>query len=109
VSLTPNVVKGTGVNVTITGTLTNKATGAPIQTSTTATSVRLQSSADNGQTWQFIQAVNSTSTGSFGVSTWTAYPQPKIGNSILVRAFWGGDVTRNLDIAVSAPVRLIEQ
>jgi dolichyl-diphosphooligosaccharide---protein glycosyltransferase len=109
VSLTPNVVKGTGANVTITGTLTKEATGAPIQTATSATSIRLQSSVDNGQTWQFIQAVNSTSTGSFGVSTWTAYPQPKIGNSILVRAVWGGDVTRNLDIAVSAPVRLIEQ
>src|SRR6266581_1023196 len=108
VRLSPAVVPRTGGKTNVTGTLTNKVTGAPIETSTSATSITLEDSTDNGNTWNFIQKVNATSIGFFGLNNWTPPSLPAGQDSLLVRARWGGDPSLLLDIAVSLPVRLTE-
>src|SRR5712692_2406822 len=108
VRLSPAVVPRTGGKTNVTGTLTNVVTGAPIETSTPATSIMLESSTNNGITWNFIQKVNATSIGFFGLNNWTPPSLPAGQNSLLVRARWGGDPSLLLDIAVSLPVRLTE-
>src|SRR6266849_3393282 len=65
VRLSPAVVPRTGGKTNVTGTLTNVVTGAPIETSTSATSITLEDSTDKGNTWNFIQKVNATSAGFF--------------------------------------------
>ncbi len=108
VRLSPAVVPRTGGKTNVTGTLTNKVTGAPIETSTSATSITLEDSTDNGNTWNFIQKVNATSAGFFGLNNWPPPSLPAGQDSLLVRARWGGDPSLLLDIAVSLPVRLTE-
>ncbi len=108
VKLSPTMVSRNGGVTNITGTLTNEATGAPIQTTTSATSISLEDSTDNGLTWNLIGKVNSTATGSFPATRWTPPSLPTGKTFLLVRARWGGDPASLLDIAVSAPIRLIE-
>jgi len=96
--LTPAIVKPTGGNTTITGTLTT-STGKPVDTTTDKTPIILEYSASTGTSWTFIAKVNATA-GHF-VYNWTGLP---VGNSyILVRARWQGDPAQLLDIAVTTP------
>lgn len=98
VKLNPAVI--TGTNTTITGTLTTAA-GSPIQTTVP---VAVEYTLDQGNTWILIDRANSTSsTGTFTLpSPWSPPP----GSPILVRARWGGESSRLLDVAVSASVPL---
>ncbi len=103
VKLNPAVV-ASGGKTNITGTLTNEVTGQPIAT----TSITLEDSTDNQGSWTPIGTVDSTSTGNFQFNNWTpSFPSGQ--KSLLVRARWSGDATSMLDIAVSEPVRLVEQ
>jgi dolichyl-diphosphooligosaccharide--protein glycosyltransferase len=101
--LTPAIVKPTGGNTNITGTLTT-STGKPVDTTTsTATDkippVILEYSANTGTSWNFIANVNATA-GHFSYN-WTNLPT---GNQyVLVRARWQGDPVQLLDIAVTMP------
>ncbi|TMI33651.1 hypothetical protein E6H28_01560 [Candidatus Bathyarchaeota archaeon] len=96
--LTPAIVKPTGGNTTITGTLTT-STGKPVDTTTDKIPIILEYSTSPGGSWNFIARVNATA-GHFSYN-WTGLP---VGNSyILVRARWQGDPTRLLDIAVTTP------
>src|SRR5437773_5534394 len=96
--LTPAIVKPTGENTTITGTLTT-STGKPVDTTTDKIPILLEYSTNRGASWNFIAKVNATA-GHFSYN-WTGLP---VGNSyILVRARWQGDPTRLLDIAVTTP------
>jgi len=96
--LTPAIVKPTGGNTTITGTLTT-STGTPVDTTTDKIPIILEYSTSPGGSWNFIARVNATA-GHFSYN-WTGLP---VGNSyILVRARWQGDPTRLLDIAVTTP------
>ncbi len=108
VKLDPTVVSKSGGKTNITGTLTNTVTGRPIATSTSATSITLEDSTDNGNTWTLIGKVNATSTGSFPIIPWTPPSLTAGQTSLLVRARWGGDPANLLDVAVSAPVKLTE-
>jgi dolichyl-diphosphooligosaccharide---protein glycosyltransferase len=96
--LTPPIVKPTGGNTNITGTLTT-STGKPVDTTTDKIPVILEYSADTGKSWSFIANVNATA-GHFSYN-WTNLPT---GNqSVLVRARWQGDPAQLLDIAVTMP------
>jgi len=96
--LTPAIVKRTGGNTTITGTLTS-STGKPVDTTTDRIPVILEYSTGTGSSWNFIARVNATA-GNF-VYNWTGLP---VGHSyILVRARWQGDPAQLLDIAVTMP------
>jgi dolichyl-diphosphooligosaccharide--protein glycosyltransferase len=108
VQLSPTVVPRTGGKTNITGTLTNLATGQPIGTFTSATSITIEYSTDKGSTWNYIQKLNATTTGTFGVINWTPPRLPAGQNTLLVRDRWGGDPSRQLDIAISKPVILTE-
>jgi dolichyl-diphosphooligosaccharide--protein glycosyltransferase len=94
--LTPAIVRPTGGNTTITGSLTSP-TGKTIDT--TKTQVILEYRPSTGGNWNFIANVTAT-TGHFNYS-WTKLPtgQPYI----LVRARWQGDPAQLLDIAVTMP------
>jgi len=102
--LTPAIVKPTGGNTTITGTLTS-STGKPVDTTTsTATDkippVILEYSANTGTSWNFIANVNATA-GHFSYNWTNNLPT---GNPyVLVRARWQGDPVQLLDIAVTMP------
>jgi dolichyl-diphosphooligosaccharide---protein glycosyltransferase len=117
VRLNPAVVSRNALKTNITGTLTNAITGQGIATTTSATSITLEDSIDNGNTWNIIQKLNSTQTGDFAsnctggancINNWTPPSLPAGQSVVLVRARWGGDAANNLDIAVSAPARLVE-
>jgi len=95
--LTPAIVKPTGGNTTIAGTLTSSA-GKPVDTTTDRIPVILEYST-NAQNWNFIANVNATS-GHF-TYRWTNLPTGQ--SCVWVRARWQGDVTQLLDIAVSMP------
>jgi dolichyl-diphosphooligosaccharide--protein glycosyltransferase len=102
--LTPAIVKPTGGNTTITGTLTT-TNGKPIDTTIgTATDkippVILEYSANSGTSWNFIANVNATA-GHFSY-TWTT-KLPTGQPYVLVRARWQGDPAQLLDIAVTMP------
>jgi len=100
--LTPAIVKPTGGNTTITGTLTT-STGTPVDTTTDKIPIILEYSTSPGGSWNFIARVNATA-GDFSYN-WAGLP---VGNSyILVRARWQGDPTRLLDIALTTPQPLI--
>jgi len=95
--LTPAIIKPTGGNTTITGTLTT-STGKPIDTTTDKIPVILEYSADIGKSWSFIANVNATA-GHFSYN-WT---NPTGKQYVLVRARWQGDPAQLLDIAVTMP------
>jgi hypothetical protein len=102
--LTPAIVKPTGGNTTIMGTLTS-STGKPIDTTTsTATDkippVILEYSANTGTSWNFIANVNATA-GHFSYNWTSSLPTGK--QYVLVRARWQGDPAQLLDIAVTMP------
>ena len=101
--LTPAIVKPTGGNTTITGTLTT-TNGKPIDTTIGTTTdkippVILEYSANSGTSWNFIAKVNATA-GHFSYN-WTILPTGQ--QYILVRARWQGDPVQLLDIAVTMP------
>src|SRR5881396_3553582 len=95
--LTPAIVKPTGGNTTIMGTLTSP-TGKPVDT--TKIPVLLEYRLSTGGNWIFIANVTATS-GHFTYDWTTNLPteQPYI----LVRARWQGDPAQLLDIAVTMP------
>src|SRR2546427_1256969 len=95
--LTPAIVRPTGGNTTITGTLTSP-TGKPVDT--TKIPVLLEYRLSTGGNWIFIANVTATS-GHFTYDWTTKLPtgQPYI----LVRARWQGDPAQLLDIAVTMP------
>ncbi|TMI51830.1 hypothetical protein E6H20_02505 [Candidatus Bathyarchaeota archaeon] len=95
--LTPAIVRPTGGNTTITGTLTSP-TGKPVDT--TKVPVLLEYRLSTGGNWIFIANVTATS-GHFTYDWTTKLPtgQPYI----LVRARWQGDPAQLLDIAVTMP------
>jgi dolichyl-diphosphooligosaccharide--protein glycosyltransferase len=95
--LSPAIVKATGGNTTITGTLTSSA-GRPVDTTTDKIPVVLEYSTD-AKNWNFVANVNATS-GHY-TYTWTNLPTGK--PYVWVRARWQGDVTQLLDIAVTMP------
>jgi hypothetical protein len=94
--LTPAIVRPTGGNTTITGTLTSPK-GRLVDT--TKIPVILEYRPGTGGNWIFIANVNATA-GHFTYN-WTKLPteQPYI----LVRARWQGDPAQLLDIAVTTP------
>jgi len=95
--LTPAIVRPTGGNTTITGTLTSP-TGKFVDT--TKVPVLLEYRLSTGGNWIFIANVTATS-GHFTYDWTTKLPtgQPYI----LVRARWQGDPAQLLDIAVTMP------
>src|SRR6059058_1020386 len=95
--LTPAIVRPTGGNTTIMGTLTSP-TGKPVDT--TKIPVLLEYRLSTGGNWIFIANVTATS-GHFTYDWTTNLPteQPYI----LVRARWQGDPAQLLDIAVTMP------
>ncbi|TMI57287.1 hypothetical protein E6H18_05290 [Candidatus Bathyarchaeota archaeon] len=95
--LTPAIVRPTGGNTTITGTLTSP-TGKFVDT--TKVPVLLEYRLSTGGNWIFIANVTATS-GHFTYNWTTKLPtgQPYI----LVRARWQGDPAQLLDIAVTMP------
>ena len=95
--LTPAIVRPTGGNTTITGTLTSP-TGKFVDT--TKIPVLLEYRLSTGGNWIFIANVTATS-GHFTYNWTTKLPtgQPYI----LVRARWQGDPAQLLDIAVTMP------
>jgi dolichyl-diphosphooligosaccharide---protein glycosyltransferase len=96
--LTPAIVKPTGGNTTITGTLTT-STGKPVDTTTDKIPVILEDSVNGGTSWNFIANVNATA-GHFSYS-WTKLPTDQ--KYVLVRARWEGDPAQLLDIAITMP------
>ncbi len=92
------IVKPTGDNTTITGTLTTSA-GRPVDTTTNKIPVILEDSIDGGKNWSPIVDVNATA-GHYSY-TWTNLPTGK--QYILVRARWQGDPAQLLDVAVTMP------
>ena len=96
--LTPAIVKPTGGNTTITGTLTT-STGKPVDTTTDRIPVILEDSVNGGTSWNFIANVNATA-GHFSY-TWTILPTGE--QYVLVRARWQGDPAQLLDIAITMP------
>ncbi len=94
--LTPAIVRPTGGNTTITGTLTS-STGKSIDTSKIP--VILEYRPSTGGNWNFIANVNATA-GHFAYN-WTKLPtgQPYV----VVRARWQGDPAQLFDIAVTMP------
>src|SRR2546427_2102788 len=96
--LTPAIVRPTGGNTSITGSLTT-STGKPVDT-TSKSPVILEYSSNQGSSWNFIANVNATA-GHFSYAWTTKLPtgQPYV----LVRARWQGDPAQLLDIAVTMP------
>jgi dolichyl-diphosphooligosaccharide--protein glycosyltransferase len=94
--LTPAIVRPTGGNTTISGTLTSP-TGKPVDT--TKIPVILEYRTSIGSSWISIGSVNATS-GHFTYN-WTKLPTGE--PYILVRARWQGDPAQLLDIAVTMP------
>jgi hypothetical protein len=94
--VTPAIVRPTGGNTTISGTLTSP-TGKTVDT--TKVPVILEYRPSTGGSWIFVASVNATA-GHF-THNWTTLPtgQPYI----LVRARWQGDPSQLLDIAVTMP------
>jgi hypothetical protein len=94
--LTPPIVRSTGGNTTITGTLTSP-TGKPVDTAKIP--VILEYRPSTGGDWKFIANINATA-GHFSYN-WTTLPtgQPYV----LVRARWQGDPAQLLDIAATMP------
>src|SRR6266568_1018688 len=97
--LTPAIVKPTGGNTTITGTLTT-STGKPIDTTIDKIPVILEDSIDGGTSWN-VFATNVTATAGHFSYNWTNLPTGK--QYVLVRARWQGDPVQLLDIAVTMP------
>ena len=100
--LTPAIVKPSGGNTTITGTLTT-STGKPIDTTTDKIPAILEDSVNGGISWSAF-ATNVTVTGGHFSYNWTSLPTPPTGKQyVLVRARWQGDPAQLLDIAVTMP------
>jgi dolichyl-diphosphooligosaccharide--protein glycosyltransferase len=101
--LTPAIVAPTGGNTNITGSLTT-STGKPVDTTidwlTSKSPVILESSSNQGSSWNFIANVNATA-GHFSYA-WTKL-LPTGQPYVLVRARWQGDPAQLLDIAVTMP------
>src|SRR2546428_1067919 len=95
--LSPAIVRPTGGNTNITGTLTSP-TGKPVDT--TKIPVLLEYRLSTGGNWIFIANVTATS-GHFAYN-WTT-KLPTMQPYILVRARWQGDPAQLLDIAVTMP------
>ena len=105
--LSPNVVKkNTSANSTIQGTLAT-STGTPIITAASAVNnpIRLEYSTTNGTSWAPLTVTNSTSPDGAFSYKWISVPN---GNTVWVRAVWGGDRSLLTDLIVTAPVRLTE-
>src|SRR5437899_2545468 len=84
--LTPAIVKPTGGNTTITGTLTT-TNGKPVDTTTDKIPVILEYSADTGKSWNFISNVNATA-GHFSYNWTTNIPTDD--PYVLGRGRWKG-------------------
>ena len=97
--LSPPIIKPTGGNTTISGTLST-STGKPIDTTTDKIPVILEYSADSGKDWIHIANVNATA-GQYTYA-WTSN-LPTNDAYVLVRARWQGDPAQLLDIAVTMP------
>ena len=100
--LAPPIVKASGGNTTISGTLMT-AGGKPIDTTTDWATFKspiiIEYATDPNGDWTFISKVNATA-GHFSY-TWNTLPT---GHShVLVRARWQGDPSQLLDIAVTMP------
>jgi dolichyl-diphosphooligosaccharide---protein glycosyltransferase len=97
----PYVPKGSSNTNNVTGTLTNPS-GQPV---TSKTRVILQYAKPGDNTWTFLGNSTLTTSGTFQFSTW----KPPTGTSpIHVRAWWNGDPSLNLNIALSANQTLIQ-
>jgi dolichyl-diphosphooligosaccharide---protein glycosyltransferase len=97
----PYVPKGSSNTNNVTGTLTNPS-GQPV---TSNTRVILQYAKPGDNTWTFLGNSTLTTSGTFQFSTW----KPPTGTSpIRVRAWWNGDPSLNLNIALSANQTLIQ-
>jgi dolichyl-diphosphooligosaccharide---protein glycosyltransferase len=96
--VSPTIVKPTGGNTTISGTLTT-STGKPVDTTTDKIPVILEYSTDTGKNWNAIASIDATA-GHYSY-TWTNLPT---GNQyVLVRARWQGDPAQLLNIVVTMP------
>ena len=96
--LSPPIVKPTGGNTTISGTLTT-STGDLIDTNTDKIPVILEYSLPTGGDWNFIASVPATA-GHFSY-TWKGLPTGQ--SHVLVRARWQGDPANFFDIAITMP------
>jgi asparagine N-glycosylation enzyme membrane subunit Stt3 len=97
----PYVPKGSSNTNNVTGTLTNPS-GQPV---TSKVRVILQYAKPGDNTWTFLGNSTLTTSGTFQFSTW----KPPTGTSpIRVRAWWNGDPSLNLNIALSANQTLIQ-
>jgi hypothetical protein len=94
--LTPAIVKPTGGNTIISGTLTT-STGKPVDSTSDKIPVILEDLVNGGTRWNFIANVNATA-GHFSYN-WTNLPTGQ--QYVLVRARWPGDPAQLLDIAVT--------
>ncbi len=95
----PYIAKGAATNIT--GTL-SYPNGLPV--STTGIQVNLQYSSA-GSSWNPIGNVTITSSGTFSYNNWKP---PSTGSLTYVRAWWPGDRTLNLNLALSANQTLIQ-
>ena len=98
----PYVPKGSNNKNNITGTLTYPD-GLPVSTKKPV----ILECAKPGDNWNLIGSENVTSTGTFEKPNWTP-PTACSANTIYVRAWWNGDPTLDLNIALSANQTLIQ-
>src|SRR3989449_3746586 len=97
----PYVSKGANNGNNITGTLTNPS-GQPV---TSMTPVMLQYAKPNDSSWTMIGNSTLTTTGTYQFLNW----KPPSGTSpVHVRAWWNGDPSLGLNVAVSANQTLIQ-
>jgi hypothetical protein len=101
-SMLSNPYPSTGSSVSLTGTLTSN--GLPVSTSK---QVHLEFAAAGDSSWSYVPGGNVTITaGSFGPVRWA--PQPSSpGQTYHVRAWWNGDPSLGLGMALSANQTLI--
>src|SRR5437667_554001 len=97
----PYVSKGANNGNNITGTLSNPS-GQPV---TSTTPVMLQYAKPNDNGWTIIGNSTLTTTGTYQFLNW----KPPSGTSLIrVRAWWNGDPSLGLNVAVSANQTLIQ-
>jgi len=97
----PYVSKGANNGNNITGTLSNPS-GQPV---TSTTPVMLQYAKPNDNSWTMIGNSTLTTTGTYQFLNW----KPPSGISLIhVRAWWNGDPSLGLNVAVSANQTLIQ-
>jgi len=97
----PYVSKGANNGNNITGTLSNPS-GKPV---TSTTPVMLQYAKPNDNSWTMIGNSTLTTTGTYQFLNW----KPPGGTSpVHVRAWWNGDPSLGLNVAVSANQTLIQ-